>query len=88
MFMVILMLFALQNDMPVIAVALLLVAVVTAIKGKGILLLAALLAVGLLVAVFIGLGDATGQLVIAGLFVIFLITLANDKGQPAYGPGM
>ncbi len=84
------MLFAWQNEMPLIAAAMLCAAVVFAAKGVNkTMLLGALVAIALAVFLYAGLGDSTGTLVIGGLFVIFLITVLSDSGQPAapYGGG-
>lgn len=83
LFLVILMLFAWQNNMQVVSAALLVVAVVSAAKNSNkLLLLAALVAAALLVFLFVGLGDATGTIVIGGLFAIFIIIILTDSGAP------
>ncbi len=91
LFLIILMLFAWQNNMPMVALAMFVAAIVSAAKSSSKLMLAGILvAAGIGVVFMLGLGTSTSLLVVGGLFVIFIITMASDNTpqQPPYGGGM
>ncbi len=88
LFLIILMLLAYQSGLTVVAAGLFLVALVTA-KNKY-LLAAAAIGGGVLAMLYLGFGEESSWLVIAGLFVIFLILAWKDDqpGPQGYYPGM
>ncbi len=84
-FLIILMLLAVQNGIPWLAVALLVVAVVTS-KNK-FFIAASLLGGGVAALLYLGLGSTAGWIVGGGLFLAFILVASQDSGSgpSAYG---
>ncbi len=89
LFLIILMLLAYQSGLSYVAAGLFVVALVTA-KNK-FLLAAALIGGAVLGALYLGFGEGSSWLIVAGLFAVFLILAYKDdaaSGPQGYMPGM
>lgn len=88
LFLTVLMLFAWQSNMPMVALALFLVAMVSAFKSANKILLAGgLVAACLGVVLYLGIGELSGMIVVGGLLLILIITMMADNAPPQYGAG-
>jgi hypothetical protein len=86
-FLVILMLLAVQAGIPLLALGLFIIALVTS-KNK-FLIAASLLGGGIAALYYLNLGGVTSLVVGAGLFLVFIIIATQDSGPgpSAYGGG-
>lgn len=86
LFIIIIMLLAVKNELNFVAVGLFALLLFTS-KNK-FLLAAAFVGFGLMIAVgWLDLGDYFSWVVLGSLFLVMLLLAVKDSGQPAYGGG-
>jgi hypothetical protein len=86
LFIIIIMLLAVKNDLNMVAVGLFALLLFT--SNNKFLLAASFVGFGLLVAVgWMNLGNYFSWVVLGSLFIVMLLLAVKDSGKPAYGGG-